>query len=252
MMAEKTENELAKIIVNWLLADGWSVFEEISPWGGNGRRADLVARKNSIIWTIETKRHFNLEVLEQAEGWLPYAHFTSIAVWQSERLTGMTEKVCRKFKVGLITVRDWGGFEPKFAVYERVEGFFNRRAATAAISRMLIDETKADGKAGSKALAYETPFKKTCRNLLRIVNENPGIELEEAVRRGKHHYQDDRKAKINLFNKLIAGELPDIAFERHGRKILLYPVNYSRECEITRNVVLAEKRIIPAQIELFG
>lgn len=225
-MSKSSENELAKIITEWLLAESWLVYEEISPSGGNGRRCDLVAKKGAIIWAIETKRSFNLDVLEQATGWLSKAHFSSIAIWQSNRLTEMTEKVCRKFSVGLITVRNWGVGESRFTVTERVEGFFNRRADTSAILRMLDEETKATGNAGKAAQIFDTPFKRTCRSLTRVVRENPGIEFEAAIRRSNHHYKSDSKANMNLLIRVRMNEIADIIYVQDGKRFLLFPADF--------------------------
>lgn len=224
--SQKSENELAKTITAWLIADEWEVFEEISPWGSNSSRADLVAKRGAVIWVIETKRNFSLELLDQATGWLPYAHFVSVGIWYPKRTLGIMSRVCRNLGLGLISVRDESsGFSERFQVNEQEESRFNRRAATEKIRSMLIEETRAKGEAGCGGKVFETPFKNTCRKLLRAVEESPGITLAAALRAATHHYADDRKAHINILNRLEQNVIPEIVWEKRGKDYLLYPLH---------------------------
>lgn len=253
-MPDKSENQLARILIEWLDRDGWEVFEEVAPWGNGGRRADVVARRGGVIWVIECKKQFNLELLEQATGWIHYAHFVSLAVWHPNSLTQIIETVCRKFGVGLLLVKPPEiDFQTPYPVIERGHGVFRRRADIKILKSMLIDETRAAGFAGSPARSFETPFKRTRRNLLAAARRAPGITLEEALRSGEngdalHHYKSDRKAKINILNRFDAGELPDIRVERRGKAYLLFPAD---DNILTELPVLAPAPA-PAQGSLFG
>lgn len=217
----KTENTLALTIIEWLEAEGWEVFEEVSPWGNNGHRADLVARKDKILWVIETKNAFNLKLLEQAEVWLPYAHFVSIGIWLNCANLGMVKKVCQKFNVGVIT-SDTTFVGDEHRVVERSEGFFNRRAKTAKLAKMLISENLHTGNAGKPGHEFFTPYKLTIKTLIGTVNKNPGITIEEALQE-KHHYRDDKKAKRNILTKLQNSEIGEITFIKKRGQYLLYP-----------------------------
>lgn len=223
----KTENNLAQTIAEWLRLDGWQVYEEVSPWGNNGHRADLVARRKSIVWVIETKNSFNLKLLEQAENWLKYAHFVSIGTWLNPSNAGIVERVCRKFGIGIITVDDTR-FASSFAVIERAEGMFNRRANTDRIKKMLVDENLLTGNAGKPGHEFVTPFKITLKMLLKTVKQNPGITIEEALR-DKHHYKDDRKAKRNILDLLQRDQIKELDFRFENGQFYLYHADENGE-----------------------
>lgn len=222
----KSENELAKILTVWLRQDGWEVYEEISPYGNNGPRTDLVATRGRIIWVIECKRSFSLNVIEQASRWFDKAHFTSAAVWQPKSSVGIMSQVAAKFGFGLITVKINDSRSEPFEVYEKGKSAFNRRANTAKIKAMLNYDTKASGLAGLGGKTFRTPFKQTCERISMIVRKSPGIELEEAARLAKHHYADDRKAKTNIINAISNDFIEDLQIVREGKRLLLYPAGY--------------------------
>jgi hypothetical protein len=138
---KKNENELAKAVIEWLRADSWEVFEEVAPYGAGGPRADIVARRNKIIWIIETKRQFNLEVLEQASNWRFYGHFVSLAVWKPKKNISIIERICRKFDLGFITAAESVFRDRTYDIHERCESRFYRQAQTGVIAKMLVDQT---------------------------------------------------------------------------------------------------------------
>lgn len=221
----KSENDLALAIADWLEADGWTVYEEVSPWGNNGRRADLVAQKGAIIWVIETKKCFNLDLLDQAASWLPYAHFVSIGIWRGKRNVSITARVCKKFHLGLITVGDYYPSLTRHSISEQIEGIFNRRARVEEIKRMLVEENRKSGNAGKPAHHFHTPFKMTVAALVKTVTDNPGITLEAALR-NKHHYKNDQKAKTNLISALTGNRIAGIEYKIEGGQYRLYPAGF--------------------------
>lgn len=232
--ADTSEAALAKIAIEWLQTDNWEVYEEVSPWGGSGSRADIVARKGKIVWVIETKQNFSLNLLEQSERWRHYAHFVSMCVWYNGRINDIVSKICRSFGTGLITIRK----EKQFAEYrvtEHVEGAFNRRADTKPIKEMLIAENQDTVSAGTKSHRYNTPFKITAKKIVQIVRENPGISIEEAVR-FRHHYADNKKAKINIISAIEKKIISDLRCEKRAGKYFLYPAgNAEKECNATED-----------------
>ena len=78
-MTKRTEEELALILIAWLKANGWEVYEEVKFWPDPGDRtawyvADIVATRNGVVAIFEVKLAFGLTVMRQAERWVRYAH----------------------------------------------------------------------------------------------------------------------------------------------------------------------------------
>ena len=75
----KSEVELARPVVAWLRLQRWEVYQEVQ-MGNGGPVADIVARLGNLYWVVECKTKFGLAVMDQAHGWLGYAHLVSVAV----------------------------------------------------------------------------------------------------------------------------------------------------------------------------
>ena len=59
---------MAKAVVDWLVADEWEVYQEVSI-GYACSRADIVAVKNGLSWIIETKVSYGLHQLQVQTQW---------------------------------------------------------------------------------------------------------------------------------------------------------------------------------------
>jgi len=65
----KYEKDLAADAVEHFKKEGWEVFEEVAPYGGGGKRADIVCKKGDEVIVVECKLQLNWTVLGQADYW---------------------------------------------------------------------------------------------------------------------------------------------------------------------------------------
>src|SRR6476646_10663174 len=102
----KSEAELASGVVQWLTQNGWDVYQEVQ---FRGSVADIVAVFGKLVWIIECKQAFTLDVLCQAGEWLPYAHYVSVAVpYSNGRRHGTTmNRIMAMLNIGCLEVEPY-------------------------------------------------------------------------------------------------------------------------------------------------
>jgi hypothetical protein len=171
------ETDVAKPVVDWLKAQGWEVFQEVEFIGNT---CDIVARKDKTIWAIEVKCRINLEVLYQANRWLPYAQRVSIAVpfRRKTDVTRFAKDVLTWKGIGLLEVSQSRPVTETLPPTER----------PGAARWRLHEEQKDFCPAGSQHGAW-TPFKQTVLNLTAFAKANPGTPLKDAIAKIQHHYK---------------------------------------------------------------
>lgn len=100
-----TEEELARVVVDWLAADEWDVYQEVQS-SRAGDVADIVAvRVESMV--VECKCSFSLRLVEQAMRWVGRAHRVAIATpWVKSSL--FVERCMRREGVGWLRVSQPG------------------------------------------------------------------------------------------------------------------------------------------------
>jgi len=224
---ELKETTLAADIKNWLVQNGWTVYQEVK-FGNN--RADLVAVSDPIVWIIECKTSFSLKVLEQAEHWTRYAHLVSVAVPMKKRKWGsysahrrdFEEIVCKKFGVGLITADYRNGKLIIPDIKDALRPKVNRKTLVKKFRASLVEEQKTLGEAGSCNSDYYTPFRNTLFWLKKYVEKNPGCILGDAIKNIKHHYHSDYSAISCMMKYMKKGIITDIELRREGKKFFLY------------------------------
>ena len=198
-----SEQELAAILVSYLENDGWEVFQEVDTehWG----IADIIAKRDGIIWAIETKTSLNLDVMQQAWRKRPHAHFISVAFpAPRRRAEDFATQVCKTMGIGILHISS--------GVLERNKGVAFKKIGTAISSR-LREEHKTYAKAGSAKGGYWTPYKDTCEKLLAVVQAEPGIRVKDAVLKIQHHYKTNTTAAACLVKWSARGTVPGIRFE---------------------------------------
>lgn len=125
-----------------------------------------------------------------------------------------------------IGVRD--GWQPdKHAkVHVRAEARrWNRHPV--ALAAELKPEHKTHAKAGAIGAGGRwTPFRDTCEQLARLVREQPGLTVKQAVDQIKHHYSTPSTARSSLTAWIADGKVPGVEMRRglHG-PITLYPAS---------------------------
>lgn len=216
----ETESELAAVVVEWLMVQGWEVHYEVS-FGYAGIRADIMARSGRLVWVVETKLSLSLNLLEQAAEWRGWANFVSIAVPHSRhRKRGLfLGKVLDFTGVGLLNVRG------KNAVHD-VETHRRPRLNRKIVKGRLLELLKVHKNyvpAGTPDGGYWTPFRETGRELRRFVEKNPGCTMKQAVDGIEHHYSKDKTAVSCLRDHVGSGVIEGIRVEEEGRAWRLFP-----------------------------
>lgn len=209
----RSEAEIAADVVSWL--EGFEVYQEVA---FSGRVADIVVDVAGRGWIIEVKRSLGMAVFEQAEFWRRYGAATrvSVAVPHPRTFNHFALRVAEMVGCGIITVTRWGSVrEHKAAPFFRLKG----RDILGACE----PEHKHVCAAGSANGGHWTPFRKTCREVLKAVQGQPGLTMAEVVARIDHHYVHDATAKSSLRQWVDAGKVPGVKAVRDGRRIRFFP-----------------------------
>lgn len=219
----ETETEVAALVVTWLRAQEWEVFQEVESPGG--RAIDVVARKAGITWAIEVKRALNLAVFEQAHASTPYAHRCSVAVPRMRNVSpgySFGVAVAKKFGIGLIEV--W----PTSAAVRVTEAVAPKHSpeVKGGLSASLRPAQQVYAAAGSSGSSHWTPFRETATRLKQVVwAARTGITMQEALAKMKtHHYSSLEVAVVELRRMIESGVIDGIRVVRvNGKQVRLYP-----------------------------
>ena len=225
LKANKFENEqeLAAIVVDRLKAEGWEVFQEVQVFS---TVADIVAKKDSKLWIIETKTSLNLDVLGQAYDWRHFADMVSVAVPLSRHSRGrnFAHVVCRQLNIGLITVSSTIGWDNKPHWYIEVpaKDTTNDPILRQRLENSFCDLHKTWSKAGSPAGGHLTNFKLTNLNAIEYVKDNPGCTIKQLVDNIDTHYANKNSAKSSILSALNRGWLKGVTAKQVGKEYKLY------------------------------
>ena len=181
------ETDLAAVVIEYLKDLKWDVHQEV---GG----IDIVAVQNGLVWGIECKLGLGLKVIEQATRNRVWVHHSSIAVPDRTKYA-FAEMICMQLGIGMLSVDVEGkwGRRVREDVRARWCGKHNR-AHIKRLRNRLNDDTRHYATAGSPSPKTWTPFKDTCREVLRYVHKNPGCTTKELVEGIKHHYRTEKSA----------------------------------------------------------
>lgn len=211
-----SEVATAREVTNWLKIDGWDVYEEVAL--GYTDSLDILAIRGPILWAIEVKQTFSVALVGQAKRWIPHAHCVSVAVPFHKRGSASEGAVwiCSTLGLGLL-------YATSNNVQQRVKPEFRRRV-DADFLRKHVNIKQQDGSvpAGSASIARWTPWRLTVSELIKVVNDNPGVTLKEALKRMRHHYRTDSVANSSLSKYLRNGLIKELRLEP-GFK--LYPAH---------------------------
>jgi len=109
------------------------------------------------------------------------------------------------------------GAEPE----EGIPAKLNRHRATHLLSS-LRPEHKTWALAGNDDSDRYSPFKDTCRQILRLVKKNPGCDLKFLVENVRHHYSSSASFKSAIPKWIMLGKVPGLRVEKLGRKNIFY------------------------------
>lgn len=216
-----TEAELAAAVVSYLQGFHWTVYQEVQ-LHRQSTRADIVATQGPLVWIVETKLRFGIDVLAQAWRWRGYAHYLSVGVptpnhgATTELLMDLAEK---HYGIGVLGIDRsgqsyWQG-TPR-STREHVGPRLFRRAPHAAELRgALREEMKAGyAPAGTNQGGYWTPWKQTCAEIRRAVRRAEGGTTRELVASIQHHYGSDTTARSTLLRWAQGQKIEGVRVER--------------------------------------
>ena len=212
------EVAIGRVVVSWLEAEGWDVWQEVGVSSGGGV-CDIVAKRGPAIHAVECKSVANLDVLEQASWWVGRAHFVSVAV-PLPRRERLYASFAKSLGVGVIWVENgWHQFgDNVLLVRTWDQGAMSRPREDKyrrPLSYFLTDERKHwPAEAGNNLGHRYTPFRETCDHLRHVVAESPGITMRAAVERMRgHHYSDDKAARAALMQWVRLRRIKGIRYE---------------------------------------
>lgn len=236
------ETDLAGVVVNWLLGHGWEVYQEVQAWQG-GPIADIVAVLNGKYWVVECKKTLGFRVIDQAIAWSYYAHYASVAVpvkknhiyYKSNidsevlRWKGLGLLICSKpsdhyegcFIDGVYSSKKTG-IDITRSVHELMRPKLMRKALSHYLRDVLTEDHKTFCAAGSSGGGHYTPFKATCREIIKAVSNKPGITMKELLNTIDTHYQTTATARSCIFNYLRKGIIKGIRLDESKRPARLY------------------------------
>jgi len=210
-----TEADIAKSIVSYLHGNGWEVYQEVRC----GRiRADIVAVDNKITWVIETKLSFNLNLMEQASRWIDkhMANYVSIGIPKLQYNDYAMQILNRLYGIGALLVTP-NSLEN---VTREIPAKF-QRTKKSDIRKFLYEEQKYFVDAGTNS-TYFTPFKRTKENLIKVISENPGINLKDLIEKCSHHYRSNMIGRARISQLIQQGVIPEIRCERNKKSLQFY------------------------------
>lgn len=265
--AEKqSEAALASVLVAWLKAGGWEVNEEVpfrpDPAGPSIWIADVVARRwdhgRAIVAVFEVKRHFGLEVMQQAERWSNRANQVFAVVPGDGAAPGEAhaygyDKLAR-VGIGVIHVRDITKLDEQMALRPggalpapetRVSialaadhDYVDASALEAALRPEHRDGSFAG--AGTKTGTRATKTNVTLQEMrVYLAEHNNQAPLDEVVRAFKVPW---------IIPKLKDGEIPRIRLNGTGPEMLLELVEEGQEAPVTDR----SSRTAPRERRAFG
>lgn len=197
-MAKKTkhkfiEEDLAEILVNTFQAAGYHTFNEVSIKGGGTNRCDIYAvmskePNKGATMVIEAKMTLNLKVIEQAYWWKKnnHCHYAYIAIPKAKKRKDriFAVELCNALGIGMIEVDLWNK-----TLNILVKSTLNPKP----IPPPLFNEQRLSI-AGNSNNEYVTPFKITCANLKKLLEQDGEMVFMKAIKGIKHHYKSDSSA----------------------------------------------------------
>lgn len=220
-LPKRTEAELAACIVRYFENLQWEVYQEVQLHQGS-RIADIVVVQGGRAGIIECKQSLGLPVLEQAFKWRGHAHFIWVATWYQGRERGrLIERIMRDYGIGHLSM---GRRDPEInSPHEDVKPALMRRPhSVEELLGALVPEQKTSVAAGGNRGGHWTPFRQTCYQLSKVVQEEPGLTLREALAKFKHHYATTASACANLPEWIEKGKVPGVRLDRADGKPRLF------------------------------
>jgi hypothetical protein len=206
-----TEAEVAAVVVGYLDARGYDVYQEVELRAG-GIRADIVAKLGPEITIVETKTSASLALLYQAMERRRFAHRIYIAVPVPAH--DMIQ-VCEELGIGVLRVRINPEHEQRWNPTRCDEELVSRRWNTRPVklADRLRPEHKTSAAAGSQTGGHWSRWRDTCAQIERLARAQPGISLREAIAQVQHHYASRRGAVSTMGTHIRLGRVAGVKIE---------------------------------------
>ena len=199
----KTEKELAKAMIAYLIKEGYEVWQEVQ---FNYGIHDIVAVKDNKLTIVECKLTCSVAVIEQAVRAKRNAHFTYVCVPMpaKERHVGFKETIIRKFNCGLFLVSQYNHND---IISSEIHTASNPKKEETKFPKMLNknleylkEVPKTFCEAGGKGGGYYTPYKATMKIVKQIITDFPGITLSSLISElgDQHHYASKQSARASI------------------------------------------------------
>lgn len=218
-----TETELGAVVRQYLLDRGFLVFEEV-PVKDVNASADIVGVSKDEVWVVECKLHLGLDVMAQGDRWVGHCHRTWVAVPAKYTPTLTFAKVLLEHRgIGLLFGHDHGR-SGRVVSQELAAKVYTEPVDIGLVGALHQEHASGNwAPAGAQKGSRFTPYVNTCRQLLVLVTEEPGLTIKEAVGKIHHHYHTDQNAISSLLMWAKKGTILGVKAEFDGRRYRLYP-----------------------------
>ena len=212
-MPRRPETELAKPVLELLIEMGFDCYQEV-PLGGRADIVGVLAKRTVCV--VEAKSSLTFEVIAQAEEWRRFAHWRFVAVPAARCSDGrrLAKQVCEERGLGIIEVSEVA----QITLYPRL----NRAALPKRLLDALRPEHKTFAEAGSSTGKFWSPWRESVSRLVSIVQNRPGITLEELVKTAQHHWHTNASARACVARQIEGGVIKELRTEVQDRKLCVF------------------------------
>lgn len=214
MRARPPETAVAAAVVAWLEQLGADVYQEVGD-------IDIVADGvDGELWVVETKVSPSLAVLTQAMKRTPDASRVIVATTYTAGFFDF-QTICGALGLGLLRVDVADEYHTERVTSHGLGKVWN--TTPTALRAELRPEHKTHARAGTNRGGSFTRFRQTCTDLSAAARAEPGITLNAAIAKTKHHYAHAASARQHLTDAIERGLLPGIELAGAGRHARLVP-----------------------------
>lgn len=198
MMDRIKETDIASRIISWMQEQNWDIYQEVQ-FNTRNQVADIVAVRKGIMWIIETKAHYGLDVLSQAAAWP--VHYRSIGIPRSKH-RGDFRVAKDYYRVGIIEVSLYDVTE-----LSRPPIFVKNHSVVKKYLAQLTELHKTFSQAGSQSGHHLTPYRQTMLDVRSFIEKSPGCTIRDIYNQlGVKHYSSARSFMGSLLQSLESFE----------------------------------------------
>lgn len=229
-MSYRTEVDLAKDVIAWLIGQGFECFQEVVVGNARGP-VDIVAVRGREVWAIECKLTLSWDLLAQARQHVDYATKTFIATpWVRDGFDAAITKddICAHLKLNRLICNT-------YHIGTKLHQYTNPNPNVDYFLHALKPEHRTTGIAGSKAGTAHTPFKSQVASAVaEFVKSNPGCTFKQiAALESVREYYKGRLTSAGAIRKYIAnGIIKHVRVESDHGKFTYWPFNPAEEPRI--------------------